>query len=91
MIINKKDQDVNILLSEKYVFCASVPFQKLLSSPDCLPLQNVPKEQVMEAVKNKIIGQFQVGYICYIDLNQNEAFKDHVERNTISALKKCFP
>ena len=54
----------------------------LLSEHDSLPLSDMAKNMVMEEVKNKKIKQFQLGYMSYPGLNQNQEFKDQVEIST---------
>ena len=47
---------------------------------------------MIDVIKNNMIEHLQVGYMPDPNLNHNKAFKDQVERSTISTfdLKKCY-
>ena len=53
--------------------------QKLLSAQGRLPLWHMDNRMAMYIFKNKKIAQFQIGYISYLDLNHNKAFKDKIK------------
>ena len=63
--IESKEEYFKIQPTEKWNYCASIALQNLLSAHNRLPLQNIHKKMVMDVFKNKIIVQFQVGYMYH--------------------------
>ena len=80
-MINKiKEQDVKNASSGKRKVCTSVPLQTLFSSNDHLPYRHMADNMVIDIALNKMITQFQLGYISVPALKQNKSFKEKVEK-----------
>ena len=80
MINKMKEQDVKNASSGKREISTSVPLQTILSSNDHLPFWNMDDNMVIDIALNKMITQFQLGYISVPSSKQNKSFKEKVEK-----------
>ena len=79
-IIEAKGQEFKTQTSEKWNYCVSIPLQNLLSSHHHLHRRHMSKNLVVNLFQKENTLQSQLGYISYPELNENNLFKDKVEK-----------
>ena len=86
-MLDTKEQDAKILPSEKWIFCASIRIQNLLSAHELLPLLHRTQKVMTDVAKKNIISKLQVVYMSRPEFTKNKSLKKKMERSTRSSLK----
>ena len=69
--------------SNKWQVYNTTPLVHIIRLSDCAPLWIMSHKKVKTFSTNKEFYQFQVVYVPYLNLSQNKAFKDQID--------KCLP